>query len=170
MTISMWLSDIEPRTFYKSSVIHELQQFGIETVLVTATKPMHRNKIMLSFNGKTADIHVNTWDDDFDAMKLRGLPFFLVDHDYVGEPENHKGYTRVPYDEETMRTIHNLGLGFIADSAEARETLTVSGSSIYRAVAKVTSGVTPGDEYHGHGSAARANLEAVRNWESDQAA
>lgn len=41
----------------------------------------------------------------------------------------------------------------------------IAGYSVAQIVAGGTAGRTPGDRYHGRGSAYRANVEAIREWE-----
>lgn len=166
-SIVEWLEDVEPREFYKSNVVSDLSEYDIEVGY--EYYPSGNKKITLAYNGRDVTIKCNSWEEDFEALKRRGLPFFLFDDQHVGEPKTYEtsnaGYTVMnPKDltEADFNYISAIGAGFIYKTEETVQESTISGSAIYWALAKLIAGKTPGDEFHGRGSAARANLNAIR--------
>lgn len=162
-----WLDDLEPRAFYDADMIRELSQFGIEVDFVPTTSDHSSDYYSVAHDGNVHKIYVNSWDDDFQALIYRGLPFFVIDEDHVGPPEHHEtkmaGYAIVSPNDVDMNQLAMLGSGYIYKNKEALEQRTVVGGSIFRALAAIIAGSTPGDSFHGRGFAANANLDAIKN-------
>lgn len=164
--VAEWLDDMEPRTFYTSDVLNDLQDFGFTVKQHIADGNDKWNYYDIRYGDDSHRITVNTWEDDFAAMVMRGLPFFVIDEDHHGEPESHvkngTGYAVISPDQADMNQLAMLGAGYIYKNEEALRQTTVVGESIFRAVARLVAKKSPGDEFHGRGFAARANLKAVK--------
>lgn len=159
-----WLEDVDPRVFYKSDILTELTEFGFDVAQDETTST--RIRFIVGFGDKQDLIYVNTWKDDFDSMVMRGLPFFVIDEAHVGEPQSMEksgtGYAIIGPNDADMNAFAAMGVGYIFKNEESLRQTTVVGSAVIRSLAKLIAGVTPGDEYHGRGFAANANMKAIQ--------
>lgn len=158
-----WLDDIDPRTFYESDILYKLKDFGFSMVF----SGNRNQKCEMMLGDDTHTLTLNTWDDDFQALLYRGLPFFVIDENHVGEPEfhdgKHAGYAVVNPADVDLQSLSMLGAGYIYRNDKAMQSTTISGGSLIRALARLIAKKSPGDEFHGRGFAARADLEAIKN-------
>lgn len=159
MNIAEWLDNIDPRAFYFQNVFDDIPD-GFTVDIIKDEK--NGSFAVIQHDERSQQIYLSTWDDEFRSLKARGLPFFVLDEDYEGEPEVHGIYSVIPYDEELIRQIGLLGAGYITKTAENVEKLSLNGGSIYRAIAVLVCGEAPGDAMMGRGFAASANLRAVQ--------
>lgn len=159
-----WLDDIDPRMFYRSTILDEMVEFGF----VVKPDDGDKTKYDISIGDDSHVIYGNTWQDDFDALVYRGLPFFVIDEAHIGEPEYHEaksnkaGYAVVNPADVNMDQLAMIGSGYIFKNERSVNEITIVGSAIVRALARLIAKKSPGDDFHGRGSAARANLKAIR--------
>lgn len=161
-----WLDDLDCRSFYNSDVLDELSQYGFDVSFVPADSSSRDNKYHVALGESSVGIHVNTWQDDFQALLDRGLPFFVIDESHLGEPEYHDGknagYAIVNPADVNMQQLSMLGAGYIYKNAKALAETTVVGGNIIRALARLIANKSPGDDFHGRGFAARADMKAIK--------
>lgn len=157
-----WASDIDPRMFYEAKILNEVREFGFD---VEVARKKDWNYAEISSNGANARISLRTWDDDFNSLVARGLPFFVLDKNHVGEILNKvkdgTGYGVAPFSDEIIQQLGFMGVGYIVKDDDEDRSLTCLGSDIIRSITVVVCGYAPGDKFHGIGFAARSNLEAM---------
>lgn len=158
-----WANEVDPRLFYRSEVFKQLEEFGF-LVKFFDDRGCY---CQISLGERSAIVAVNTWDDDFNALLNRGLPFFVIDESHEGEPEFHDGkragYSIVNPSQVNTMHLSMLGAGYIYKNEETMKETTVVGGSVIRALARIIANESPGDEFHGRGFAAQADLRAITN-------
>lgn len=165
MTFLEWLDDLDPWMVYFHDKLGELEQFDfkVEVVMPADIASEQRPYAFICYNENAHRIILNRWEDDFDELIARGLPFYVVDENHVGEPEVHGLWGTISMDDDTLETLSTFGIGYIIKNEKNLNSLTVSALSLSRALAILVSGSAPGDNFMGRGSATRANIEAVKN-------
>ena len=158
MTITEWLADkIDSHTMHDACRLFDLREMGID---VTESQEDGLIYMTLTKDGKEVRIYPATWEQDFNAMMNRGLPFTVIRPSHEGEPmmvENDTPYVIVG----TVEEVHPM-MGYIWDTPDARSSLTVDGEAISRALARLLIDEAPGDNYSGRGFSHRANIGGMK--------
>lgn len=157
-----WVNDIEPRAFYKSDMLNELTEHGF---VVSHGDDNESKYCEISLGNSVRRVYVNTWEDDFQAMLHRGLPFFVIDDSHVGDPEYHDGvyagYSIVNPKDVDLQHLAILGAGYIYRNEESVNHTSIEGGKVIRELAILVANESPGDKYSGRGFAAQANVRAI---------